>query len=143
MPESELRPLDLIPIIPPLELNTFGPLAEPWLIKGCAREAEWDLPDLKAGLADGRFLLWICWDDGRKRCVGAGVTRISINKRGERIAHDVVFAGEDSGRLLTLIDRLEEFFRARGCARLRGRKGWSRKLPHYRLAGVVLEKELR
>jgi hypothetical protein len=142
---TELRPLDLIPVVPPLDLNIFGPLAEPWLLKACERDAEWDLPDLKAGLADGSFLLWVCWDDDAKMCVGAGITRVSVNKRGERIAHDVVFAGEDSDRLLTLIDRLEEFFRARGCARLRisGRKGWTRKLPHYRLAGVVLEKVLR
>jgi hypothetical protein len=56
----------------------------------------------------------------------------------------VVFAGEDMGRLLTLTDRLEEFFRAHGCAQLRisGRKGWARQLPHYRLAAVVLEKVL-
>ena len=140
---TPLRDLDLI-AVPDAHLETFGPLAEPWLIRACAHEAEWDLAELKAGIADKRFQLWVCWDSAAKRCVGAGVTRISINKRGERIGHDVVFAGEDMGRLLTLTDRLEEFFRAHGCARLRisGRKGWVRQLPHYRLAAVVLEKVL-
>jgi hypothetical protein len=141
---TALRPLDLIPV-PDAHLDTFGPLAEPWLIEACAYEAEWDLAEIKAGIAAKRFQLWLCWDEKRKACVGAGVTRISVNKRGERIGHDVVFAGEDMGRLLPLLDRLEEFFRARGCARFRisGRKGWARRLPHYRLAAIVLEKVLR
>jgi hypothetical protein len=141
---TELRPVDLIQIVPPLDLNQFGPLAEPWLVEACEHDGEWDLADLKAGLADGRFLLWVCWDSEKKGCVGAGVTRISINKRGEKIGHDVVFAGEDSSKLLPLLDRLEDFFRSQGCTRMRisGRKGWGRKLPHYRLAAVVLEKDL-
>ena len=140
---SELRLVDLIPV-PEAHLDTFGPLAEPWLAKACARDAEWDLAELKAGIAEKRFQLWVCWDSAARRCVGAGVTRVSVNKRGERIAHDVVFAGEETDRLLALLARLEELFRARGCVRLRisGRKGWARKLPQYRLVAVALEKAL-
>jgi hypothetical protein len=143
-----LRPLDLILIVPGLE--RLAALAEPWIRKACDYEAEWSVEEIAAGIHEGRFQLWVAWQCadnavGRPAAViGAGVTRISLNKRGERIGHDVIFASEDMGRVLPLLDRLEEFFREQGCVRMRisGRKGWARKLPDYRLAAVVLERSL-
>jgi hypothetical protein len=139
---TALRPVDLIPIVPGLE--HLIPLIEPWLVKACAHDAEWDLAEIGQGVRDGKFQLWACWDSEAKKVRGAGVTRVSINKRNEKIGHDVVFAGEDMGKLLPLLDRLKEFFRAQGCVRWRlsGRKGWAKKLPHMRLAAIVLEESL-
>ena len=139
---TPLRPLDLIPIIPPLDINIYGPIAEPWLIKSCEHDAEWSIDEIKAGLADGRFLLWVYWDTEKKACIGACVTRMSINKRGEKIGHVEHFAGNDLNRMIPCTDRVTGYFREHGCNKWRfasSRKGWVKKFPHMRLAGVILE----
>jgi hypothetical protein len=139
-----LRPVDLIRIVPgPLE--KLLPLAAPWIRQACEYDAEWSVEEIAQGVDDGRLQLWVCWQSDPPAALGAGVTRIAENRRGERIGRDVVFAAADIDRVLPLLDRLEEFFRSQGCARMRisGRQGWARKLRHYRLAAVVLEKALR
>jgi hypothetical protein len=140
---TDLRPLDLIPIVPGLE--HLAPLVQPWIVKGCAYSGEWTLEEIAEGLAQDKLQLWACWQSDPPEVLGGGVTRIAINKRGEKIGRDVVFAGADIDQLIPLLDRLEEFFVSQGCdaIEIHGRAGWGKKLPSYRMKSIVLRKALK
>jgi hypothetical protein len=126
----------------PTELLLAG--AIPWIQEGCAREAEWDMPGILRGVAAGQFQLWACWQREPPLCKGVFVTRISTNHRGEQIAWDVLFAGEDLDAMLPLLDGIEDGLRRLGCIKFRiiGRLGWQKKLPGYRPRAIMLEKRL-
>lgn len=148
---NELRPLDLIPVIPPLNLEHFlaPTVARPWIEEGCKWAPEWDADDISALLRAGNLMLWVAWDreaPKEERCAGAMVIRVAKWKTGELVASDVAFAARDKKRVLPLLDRVEQFYREQlGVTRFRfiaGRNGWERALPQYRRVGVVLEKVL-
>jgi hypothetical protein len=56
----------------------------------------------------------------------------------------IACGGIDMPRWLPLIEGIEKYARAEGCAAVRivGRKGWARVLPDYRVHRVVLERKL-
>lgn len=77
--------------------------------------------------------------------VGAAlVTEIRVWPSGLREAVGWLAAG-DLNELLSLRPRFEAWARAHRCKRVGivlGRRGWARKLPGYRPAGIQLAKEL-
>jgi len=83
--------------------------------------------------------LWI-GEDQDVRC--AVVTCLSRTRRG-LICEIWLMGGRDRRRWLHCIDILEAAARERGCVSIEliGRKGWTRLLPAYRQAAVVLKKE--
>ena len=60
------------------------------------------------------------------------------------VALVVACGGHDFARWGGLIAGLESYARAEDCARIEiaGRPGWLRRLPGYRLAKIVIAKEL-
>jgi hypothetical protein len=90
----------------------------------------------------GRSLVWLATDGTDIHA--AAVTQLERTDRG-LICVIVACGGRQMCRWLHLIEGIEEFARAEGCAatRIVGRKGWARVLPSYRAKRIILEKELR
>jgi len=89
----------------------------------------------------GRALLWLAWDG--EDVNAAAVTEIGVTE-WRKVCNIVACAGADMKRWLDLLEPIEEFAKAEGCAAMRimGRKGWTRVLKAYRPRRVILEKEL-
>ena len=53
-------------------------------------------------------------------------------------------AGKETDRWIHHLKTLEASAKEQGCGRVRieGRKGWARKLPDYKIVGIILEKKL-
>jgi hypothetical protein len=66
---TDLRPLDLIPIVAGLE--HLAPLVQPWIVKGCAYSGEWTLEEIAEGLAQDKLQLWACWQSDPPECWAA------------------------------------------------------------------------
>lgn len=84
--------------------------------------------------------LWVIWDG--HGVIGAGVTHLY---RESGICLISACGGSGFNKWAHLLGEIEAFAKSEGCTKTRiiGRKGWVRALPDYRLARVVLEKELR
>lgn len=93
--------------------------------------------DVKTNLA----LLWLAWDGAT--VLAAAVTQLTENN-GLKVCTIVACGGNDRGRWLHLISKLEEHARDEGCARVRicGRRGWTKALEGYRVRSVILEKAI-
>jgi hypothetical protein len=91
----------------------------------------------------GNALLWIVWDTHARKIIAAAVTELTVAMR-RKVCVIIACAGERMPRWLPLIEGIEKYARAEGCAAVRivGRKGWARVLPDYRVHRVVLERKL-
>ena len=100
-----------------------------------------DFGILKENLFSGRALLWLASDV--KGVAAAAVTELDI-ANGEKFCTLTACAGEEMPRWFNLLGRIEQFAKDEGChsMRVNGRQGWLKVLPNYRIAAVVLEKEL-
>jgi hypothetical protein len=89
----------------------------------------------------GRALLWIVTDG--ERIAAAAITELQRTEQ-QSLCLIVACGGVGMRRWLHLIDGIEQYAAAEGCAAVRivGRKGWLRALPRYRAKRVILEKEL-
>lgn len=102
------------------------------------------VPGMLENFGSGRWQMWIIWDASSEQPKAVFGTEI-YRDVGEMWICGVRFlSGDDSGQWLYLIDQLEAWARANGCARLDmlARKGWARKLPDYKMTHVLLEKDL-
>lgn len=83
--------------------------------------------------------LWIVWDGQAILC--AGITQLYKDKG---VCLITACGGESREKWLHVLPEIEAFAKAEGCTRtmIIGRKGWLRELKDYRLAQVILEKEL-
>jgi hypothetical protein len=100
-----------------------------------------DFGDVERLVLDGRALLWLA-------CEGTDI-RVAVVTAQERTEKRLVCtilacAGSGMDGWLHLLELIEDYARAEGCAavRLFGRKGWQRKLAEYRTKLVVMEKTL-
>jgi len=100
-----------------------------------------EFADVERSVAAGRALLWLVWDGAQ--VLAAGVTALDLIN-GVKFCTIVACGGRGLERFGGLIDGVERYARAEGCARMRicGRKGWARVLPDYSIKRVILEKEL-
>lgn len=111
------------------------------LILEAARRGAGDIFTIESGLLNGPDLLWLAWDG--KEILAAAVTSLGI-VNNEKICTIVACGGEGWTRFGHLIEGLEKFAKDEGCKRVRinGRPGWQRALSGYRIAQVVIEKEI-
>jgi hypothetical protein len=100
-----------------------------------------DFAMVERDVLDGCALLWIAWDG--EKIKAAAVTELVI-ANGEKFCTIVACGGHDRGQWLHLIEGLEAYGKAEGCAAIRiyGRRGWLKLLPEYRTTRVLLEKKL-
>ena len=125
----------LVPL-PPEKLEEVWPL-----IEGYARQMadrmpdDWPVEEIKRASAEREITLWLVWEPETKRHHALAATCVARRPSGKRILVIEFCAGHDSERWVHLISDLEKFGRDNGCERieLRGRSGWARRLPEYRL----------
>lgn len=121
----------------PYQTDDFWPLIAPLLNR--VKDRDWEPEDVRAELRKGSAQ---CWGTGDFD--GILITRIETEGATKRCALWIAAgSGIEQGRDL-LTNVIEPWAVANGCSymRLIGRKGWSRVLPDYRNAGIILEKSL-
>jgi hypothetical protein len=99
-----------------------------------------DYASIARAVLSGAALLWIACDD--RQIHAAAVTELGT-VGGERFCTITACGGTDRAQWLPLIGQLEDYARREGCKAMRifGRIGWSRLLPDYKTARVLLEKK--
>jgi hypothetical protein len=97
--------------------------------------------DVEADVLANNAYLWLAIDSGS--LLAAAVTKVTA-ENGERLCTIVACSGYDWERFGKLIEGLEKYARAEGCAAMEicGRPGWSRRLKDYRTVKIVIRKEL-
>lgn len=126
--------------------NVWGAI-EPVLRKACEASREQFTVErvlAEMGLHDGverwKLLAIINGDDVQ------AVMAVCITLRGAERVLDCVLAGGDHAKEWPLVDdQFDELARDWGCASVRiphARKGWAKSLPHWRVTGYVMEREV-
>jgi hypothetical protein len=142
-----LSPLRIICVDPAL-VHSVWPLVADRIGAAMARGGIGAYAPVEESVLAGRALVWLATDG--MGIAAAAVTQLERTDRG-LICVIVACGGTNMRRWLHLIDGIEEFARAEGCAatRIIGRKGWARVLSRggfqtrpYRVRRIILEKEL-
>jgi hypothetical protein len=97
--------------------------------------------DVERDVLGANAYLWLAIDEGA--VLAAAVTQVT-QQQDHRLCIIVACGGRDFTRWGYLIEGLEDYARAENCARIEiaGRPGWLRLLPDYRLAKIVIRKDL-
>ena len=139
----EPEPRQLVHILPQ-QLPNVWDLIEPVLSKACADSGgEFSLNRILANLEHWPILAMVRGDDVQ----AVMVTCVTLRADGVRVL-DCLLAGGDHAKEWPFVDSdFDEFARALGCSVVRiprGRKGWLKTLPHWKLTGsfVTLEREI-
>ncbi len=127
--------------VDPKRVHEIWPLASPLLKAACCRTKLNAFSDIEADILSGRSLLWMAWNG---RTVESTAATILINSEIGKVCIITVCGGSDMKRWLPLIEQIETYAKAEGCARLRiyGRKGWLYVLDGFEQKHVIMDKEL-
>ena len=132
--------------IPADHLTTIWAMVAPFAEKIAARfPDEWPVAIIAEAAAAQDLQLWLVWDDTAKKPLGCVGTRIIVKPSGKRILDIAWMAGDERKRWMRLLEILEDYARAEGCAAVSfvGRRGWAPDLPDYRVKRLAAyEKEL-
>lgn len=125
--------------IPPHQAKQAWDLVGHFIVRAMERGGVGDAGPVYADVVAGRSLLWVALD--QRGVAAAAVTEIT-EAFGQRICTIVACGGWRVWRWLHLINGLEDYARAEGCARSRiiGRKGWLRLLPGYKAKAIIMDK---
>ena len=98
-----------------------------------------DFQEIEDSILDGDALLWLVWDGER---IEAAVSTILQKANGNLSCVIVACGGNDMGRWVGLIEKIEKYAKDEGCTstRIIGRRGWLRALEGYQMKHVILEK---
>jgi hypothetical protein len=126
----------------PNELPALAPEIMPLIERACEfSNGELEPRSVLIGICDGLYgLLGIVTDEGEH--VAVMVTEIVAYPTGERVMWCKAAGGRDVEAWVQFDAELDAVAKYFDCARLRmfGRKGWTKKLPHWRWTHVVLER---
>jgi len=127
--------------VDPKRVHDIWPYVSSLLKAACQRTKLNAFADIESDILAGRSLLWIAWNG---QTVEAAAATILINSEIGKVCIITVCGGSDMKRWLPLIDRIEDYAKREGCARVRiyGRKGWRRVLEGYQEKHVIMDKEL-
>lgn len=102
-----------------------------------------DAEIVHADLLSGGSLLWVAWDDERKRIIAAATSKLIKVRRG-LICCITSCGGIDIDRWSSCLAAIEAYAKDEGCTlmRIEGRKGFARVFPDYTQPWIVLEKRL-
>lgn len=100
-----------------------------------------DFSDIETDILYGDQLLWLASENNS---IEAAATTQIAKVNNQKICVLTACAGHHRERWLPLFEKIEQFAKNEGCVSMRiyGRKGWERVLNGYRVAHVILEKEL-
>jgi hypothetical protein len=129
------------------QIEAAWPLIEPDAVQMAERFPD-DFPpgEIKKMAQEGRFVLWVVWEETTKEYFGVVATCVARKPSGKKFLIIEAAAGRDHDKWVHLIPTLEDYGRSNGCTRIefRGRSGWARRLPDYKLerGEPILHKEL-
>jgi hypothetical protein len=136
-----------IACVDPEIVGKVWPLVAPLIHAAMKRGGIGAFAPVEESVLAGRALVWLATEDAKIHA--AAVTQLAQTE-WRKVCEIVACGGNNRARWLHLIERIENFARAEGCAatRIIGRKGWARVLGRgrtrpYRITRIVLEKELR
>ncbi len=131
--------IDLV-CVDPKDVHLIWPQAK-GLIRAAIEKTDLsEFADVESDVLAGDQLLWLALSDH----IEAAATTHLIKTRGKPVLIVTAVAGAQRERWLPLKHRIEKYAKDEGASRIRtfGRKGWERALPDYRVAYVIMEKEL-
>lgn len=137
--------------VDPAQAGDFWPHVEPFIAAACRRGLH-DLAGAEQAVRSGAALLWIVWNG---ESIAATLTTELHRINGRKLCFIAALGGRERRRWLHLIEGIESYARAEGCAAVvvMGRAGWQRELGAvrqdgrerpgaYRLRGVIMERTL-
>jgi hypothetical protein len=132
---------DLLCIEPGWTTAAVWPACKHLIARAIEKTGLGDFAELERDVLEGRHLLWLAWDG--KTIEAAAATQL-VENCGAKVCCIRACAGEEMGRWVHLIKRIEAYAKAEGCEKMRitGRKGWERSLDGYRAKWAILEKGL-
>ncbi len=127
--------------VDPGRVGEVWPHVAPMIARAMARGGMGRFADVERDVLSANAYLWLAIADGS--VLASAVTQVTT-QMDHRLCTIVACAGCDYGRWGALIEGLENYARAENCQRMEicGRPGWLRRLPGYRLAKIVIRKEL-
>lgn len=127
--------------VPPDDVFTIWPFVKPQIIQAMRRGGLSGFGPVERGLLANHSLLWLAVRDCK--ILASAITQIEVTE-WRKACVIVACSGKDMDDWLPLIAGIERFARIEqcNCMRILGRKGWIRKLKDYKVAKVVMEKEL-
>ncbi|MGJ4954627.1 hypothetical protein ACQR1H_03210 [Bradyrhizobium sp. HKCCYLRH2015] len=97
--------------------------------------------DLEHDVLNGDGLLWLAVSGS---VIEAAAVTLLVRTDRHLVCQMTALGGANFEHWAGLLDKIEDWARAEGAAMVRifGRKGWVRRLKHYRVSNVVLERGL-
>lgn len=136
---TELRLVE----IGPNDLPAVWKAIEPLIERGCAYSGgALDPQSVVDGVLTGRAKLIALADEREINSVMA--LQVVAMPTGQRVLEVILVGGRDVEAWAPFEPQLDAIGLAEGCEKVRtmGRKGWARRLPHWRLSAIVLERDL-
>lgn len=127
--------------VDPKEIRRIWPHASHFIKRAILRTGLSDFEEVEDSILDGDALLWLAWDGERIEAAASTILE-TANERKSCVI--VACGGEDMSHWLGLIAQIETYAKNEGCscARIIGRRGWSRVLEGYRAEYAILEKAI-
>jgi hypothetical protein len=127
--------------VDPAQVANVWPHVAHLIRRAMARGRMGRFADVERDVLAANAYLWLAIAQGA--VLAAAVTQVTRDD-DHRVCTIVACGGRDWARWGGLIEGLEAYARAESCARIEiaGRPGWLRRLPGYRLAKIVIRKEL-
>jgi hypothetical protein len=127
--------------VDPAQVPKVWPHMAHHIRRAMARGGMGRFEDVERDVLTANAYLWLAIESGS--VLAAAVTQVTQDK-DRRLCTIVACGGHDWARWGALIEGLESYARAERCGRMEiaGRPGWLKRLPDYRLAKVVIRKEL-
>jgi hypothetical protein len=127
--------------VDPAHVANIWPHVAHLIRRAMARGRMGRFADVERDVLGANAYLWLAIESGA--VLAAAVTQVT-QQQDHRLCTIVACGGRDFARWGNLIEGLEDYARAENCARMEiaGRPGWLRRLPDYRLAQIVIRKEL-
>ncbi len=126
--------------VDPKQNEKFWPYVEPLLRPAIENVGLSDFDEFRSEILRGDALVWIAFDRGKIKSAASTV----LQKVGPaKVCVLTACGGHGMNEWLPLIEKIEAFAKAEGCASMRifGRPGWLRALDGYRKTAIVIEKE--
>lgn len=125
--------------VAPAQIKSIWPHAAHLIRSAVLRTGLSDFQEVEDSILDGDALLWLAWD-GKQ--IEAAASTILQKANGQLSCVIVACGGNDMGRWVGLIEKIETYAKDEGCTNTRiiGRRGWLRALEGYQMKHVILEK---
>ena len=127
--------------VKPADVAKIWPHVAHLIAGAMARGGMGRFEDVERDVLGNNAYLWVAIDGSA--VLAAAVTKVTAEK-DHRLCTIVACGGRDFARWGGLIEGLEGYARAENCARMEiaGRPGWLRRLRGYRLAKIVIRKDI-